>query len=54
AAGEHLLAPARERMLVEGLAPQRDLVRIEKAQLGTSAGLIGAGFVGFEALDAAA
>ena len=31
----------------------RHSVRLGKAELGTAAGLIGAAFVGFEALDAA-
>jgi hypothetical protein len=30
----------------------RDHVRVVRAELGTAAGLIGAAFVGFEALDA--
>ena len=30
----------------------RDEFRLAKAELGTAAGLIGAAFVGFEALDA--
>jgi hypothetical protein len=30
----------------------RGAVRLTKAELGTAAGLIGAAFVGFEALDA--
>jgi hypothetical protein len=37
----------------EALRPMRDTVRVVPAELGTSAGLIGAAFVGFEALDAA-
>jgi hypothetical protein len=35
----------------EALRPMREEVRIVRAELGTEAGLIGAGFVGFEALD---
>jgi hypothetical protein len=31
----------------------REEVRVVRAELGTEAGLIGAGFVGFEAHDAA-
>jgi glucokinase len=46
-----LLAPARETLAREGLRPARDLVRIEWAELGSDAGLVGAGLVGFEALD---
>ena len=52
AADEFLLEPAREVMLREALPPGRDLVRVVPAQLGPEAGLVGAGFVGFEALDA--
>ena len=37
-------------MKVEALAPGRDLVRVVPALLGPDAGLVGAGFVGFEAL----
>jgi glucokinase len=51
AADEFLLGPAREVMLREALAPGRDLVRVVPAQLGPEAGLVGAGFVAFEALD---
>lgn len=51
AAGELLLAPAREVMLREALPPGRDLVRVVRAELGPAAGLVGAGFVAFEALD---
>jgi glucokinase len=45
------LEPALETMRVEGLAPGRDLVRVVPALLGPDAGLVGAGFVGFEALE---
>ena len=38
----------------EALRPMRDQVRVVRAELGTAAGLIGAAFVAFEALDAAA
>jgi hypothetical protein len=34
----------------DGLTPARDTVRIVEAQLGTDAGVIGAGMIGFEAL----
>ncbi len=37
----------------EALRPMRDIVRVVPAELGAEAGLIGAGFVAFEALDAA-
>jgi glucokinase len=52
AAGDFLLEPARERVQREVLEPARDLVRIVPAVLGPEAGLVGAGFVAFEALDA--
>jgi len=46
-----LLEPAREVVAQEALRPGRDLVRIVPAELGGEAGLVGAGFVGFEALE---
>lgn len=49
AAGELLLAPAREVVLREALAPGGRLLQLELAQLGTRAGLIGAGLIGFDA-----
>lgn len=49
-AGDLLLAPARETLAREGLRPARDLVRIEWAELGRDAGMVGAALVGFEAL----
>jgi glucokinase len=49
--GEPLFAPAREIVAREALPPGRDLVRIVPAELGSRAGLVGAGFVAFEALD---
>lgn len=52
AAGEFLLGSAREVIGQDGLVPNRDNVRIVEAQLGTDAGVIGAGMIGFEALDA--
>jgi len=51
-AGELLLGPAREVLAVEGLQPARDTVRVVEAELGVEAGVIGAGMVGFETLDA--
>lgn len=50
-AGELLLGPAREVVAREGLTPGRDRVRIVPAELGPRAGLVGAGFVAYEALD---
>lgn len=49
--GDLVLAPARETLAREALRPARDLVRIEWAELGPEAGMIGAALVGFEALD---
>ena len=51
AAGDFLLEPARELVARETLSPARELVRIVRAELGTAAGLVGAGLVAFEALD---
>jgi glucokinase len=53
AAWEHLIGSAESIMRREALRPMRDEVRVVRAELGTEAGLIGAGFVAFEALDAA-
>jgi glucokinase len=52
AAGELLLAPAREVMEREALKPMREGMRVVRAELGTAAGMIGAAFVAFEAVDA--
>lgn len=54
AAGEHVLAPARELLQREALSPGRELVRVVLSELGPDAGLIGAGLVGFEALEPSA
>jgi glucokinase len=51
AAWEYLIPSAREVLVREALQPMRDEVRVVRAELGTAAGLIGAGFVAFEALD---
>jgi glucokinase len=51
AAFDHLSGPAEELARREALEPMRSDVRLAKAELGTAAGLIGAAFVGFEALD---
>jgi glucokinase len=53
AAWDYVIPRAEEVMLRETLRPMRDRVRVVRAELGTVAGLIGAGFVGFETLDAA-
>ena len=52
AADDYLLVTAREVMRREALSPGRELVRVLPAELGPDAGLVGAGFVAFEALDA--
>jgi glucokinase len=52
AAFDYLAGPAEEAARREALEPMRDGFRLAKAELGTAAGLIGAAFVGFEALDA--
>lgn len=49
---EYLIPPAEEVLRREALRPMRDRVRVVPASLGTAAGLIGAAFVAFEALDA--
>jgi glucokinase len=51
AAWDYVIPAAEERIWLEALAPARDQVRVVAAELGTAAGLIGAGFVAFEALD---
>ena len=53
AAFDYLRGPAEEVARQEALEPMRGSVRLAKAELGTAAGLIGAAFVGFEALDTA-
>ena len=52
AAYEYLSGPAEAVAKREALEPMRSSFRLAKAELGTAAGLIGAAFVGFEALDA--
>lgn len=51
AAWEHLIGSAEAVMRREALRPMRDDVKVVRAELGTSAGLIGAGLVAFEVLD---
>jgi glucokinase len=50
AAGDFVLEPAREVMRREALAHAGDRVPIVRAELGTAAGLIGAGLVAFDAV----
>ena len=52
AADDFLLEPAREVMRREALPPGRDRVQVVPAALGPAAGVVGAAFVAFEALDA--
>jgi glucokinase len=51
AAWDHVIPHAEEVMRREALLPMRHVVRVAPAELGTAAGLIGAAFVAFEALD---
>jgi glucokinase len=53
-AGDLILEPARRVVRERALSPARDEVRIVEAELGPEAGLIGAGLVAYEALDARA
>lgn len=53
AAWEWVMPAGEEVMLREALRPMRDEAKVVRAELGTAAGLIGAAFVAFEALDAA-
>jgi glucokinase len=53
AAGDFLLRPAAEVMRREALAPNGGRVRIVRAELGTAAGVIGAGLLAFDTADAA-
>jgi glucokinase len=51
AAGEFLLRPAAEVMRREVLVPNEGRPRIVRAELGTAAGLIGAGLLAFDSAD---
>ena len=53
AAWEHLIPEAERIFRRECLVPAKTAARIVPGELGTAGGLIGAAFVGFEALDAA-
>jgi glucokinase len=50
---ELILAPTQEAARRQALAPADGRLRVVSAVLGTDAGLVGAGLVGFEALDGA-
>jgi glucokinase len=54
AAGELLFGPAREVVAREALKPMRDSVRIVRAELGTTAGMVGAAMAAFEPVDSPA
>jgi glucokinase len=51
AAGALVLDPALEAARREAVPPANETLRIVPAELGADAGLVGAGLVGFEALD---
>jgi glucokinase len=51
AAWTYLIEPAREVALREALEPGRSLLDIVPAELGSRAGVVGAGFVAFGALE---
>ncbi len=51
AAGDLLLGPAQEAARREAITPADETLRIVPAALGGDAGLVGAGLIGFEALD---
>jgi glucokinase len=53
AADDFLLRPAAEVMRREVLMPNGGRAQIVRAELGTAAGLIGAGLSAFDALDVA-
>ena len=53
AAGELVLAPARDAARREAIPPADETLQVVPAQLGAEAGLVGAALVGFEALDEA-
>jgi glucokinase len=50
AAGQFMFEPAREVVRRDSLGDAGEKVRIVRAELGTAAGLIGAGLIGFESL----
>jgi predicted NBD/HSP70 family sugar kinase len=52
AAAEFLLGSAGDVLAQDALPPGRDNLRIVQAQLGGDAGVIGAGMIAFDALDA--
>jgi glucokinase len=50
-AGDLVLEPARKAARREAMPPGDETLRIVPAELGAEAGLVGAGLVGFDALD---
>jgi glucokinase len=50
AAGDFVIEPARDVARRDSLGDAGEKIRIVRAELGTAAGLIGAGLVGFEAV----
>ena len=50
AAGELLLAPAREVVQTRALPPPRELSRIERAHFGVESGMIGAASLALDGL----
>jgi glucokinase len=48
AAGELLLAPARAEVVRRALSPSKELVRIEAAQFGVEAGMVGGAALAFD------
>lgn len=53
AVADFVLGPAQEAARRQALAPADGTLRVVPASLGADAGLVGAGLVGFEALDGA-
>ena len=51
AAGDLVLEPACERLARRPFCPRTRTLRVVPAELGSEAGLVGAGLVAFEALD---
>ena len=51
AADDLILGPARDAVRARALSPANERTRIVRAELGTMAGLIGAGLLAFEALE---
>lgn len=52
--GEPLLRPAGEFLYENAMKPGRDQAKVVQAKLGNQAGLVGAGLLGWEAVDASA